>query len=572
MCWVEPIHVAAWVVVLVFSLVPMGLVVVGIGRAVGHGWGAKAVSGAGAGAWTFQGGDVALFLSSLGWALGVGVLATVLGLPGGWVLSKWSDGKRRGGGGVWWWSLVVLPLVLPNYIAYAGWGVLRGPRTPLYDWLEWLSTHGYPLAPVLAGRVLAAISLAVWGSAIASLVLRSGLARVSGGVLEQLAVDGGAGGSVDGAGRGRLWARMVAAIGRARVVARLAFPGVLMSVGVVSLVMLGSAVPFHLADVPTYAIKVWFELTTNPGGADGWIAAWPTMLIAAVCAGVAAWRLHLDGSDGAPDADLDGNVCTHPCLKWAKFGVVGVVLVGVVGPMVLLVGDMKSYSPIVSVAKANAREIGQTLTISAWVGVCLVLVCTASWVVGDDRRRGAAWLRAVVTFVMLVLGLVPGVLVGAAMRRGADLLGDRVMESDAMIVLAHVARFGFVAMLVGEALRRTEAKELRALRRLEREGGTLAAWWGASFRPAIGVLIGVGLLGSVLSGHEIETTILVQPSAGSGGLAHVVLGYLHFQRMDDLAASAVHIVGASLALGAAASVLVGWSWRERTMARARQAP
>ncbi len=572
MCWVEPIHGAAWVVVLLFSLVPMGLVVVGIGRAVGHGWGAKAVSGAGVGAWTFRGGDFALFLSSLGWALGVGVLATVLGLPGGWVLSKWSDGKRVRDGGMWWWSLVVLPLMLPNYIAYAGWGVLRGPRTPLYDWLEWLSTHGYPSAPVLAGRVLAAISMAVWGSAIASLVLRNGLARVSGGVLEQLAVDGGAGGGVDGAGRGRRWARMVAAIGRARVVARLALPGLLTSVGVVSLVMLGSAVPFHLADVPTYAIKVWFVLTTNPGGADGWIAAWPTMLIAAVCAGVAAWRMHLRGREEAPDSELGGDERGSSRLRWAKVGVIGVVLIGVVGPMVLLVGDMKSWAPMVGVARANSREIGQTLTISAWVGVCLMFVCAASWVVGDDRRRGAAWLRAVVTFVMLVMGLVPGVLVGAAMRRGADLLGDSVMESDSMIVLAHVARFGFVALLVGEALWRTEATELRALRRLEREGGTLAAWWGASFRPAIGVLIGVVLLGGVLSGHEIETTILVQPSAGSGGLAHVVLGYLHFQRMDDLAASAMHIVGLSLALGATASVLAGWSWRERTMARAMETP
>ena len=476
-----------------------------------------------------------------------------------------SRGEGVGVGGVvWWWSLVLLPLVLPNYIAYAGWGVLRGPRTPLYDWLEWLSTHGHPSAPVLAGRVLAAISMAVWGSAISSLALRSGLARVSGGVLEQLAVDGGTGGE----GRGGASARLAAAIGRAGVLARLVLPGVVTSVVVVTLVMLGSAVPFHLADVPTYAIKVWFELTTNPGSADGWVAAWPTMLLAAVGAGVAAWRLHLDGSDGAPDADLGGNEGGRPRLTWAKVGVVGVVLIGVLGPMVLLVGDMKSSTPIVSVVRANAREIGQTLTISAWVGACLVLVCAASWVVGDDRRGVAGWGRAMVAFVMLVLGLVPGILVGAAMRRGAELLGDSVMESDAMIVVAHVARFGFVAMLVGEALRRSEAKELRSLRRLEREGGTLAAWWGASFRPAIGVLIGMGLLGGVLSGHEIETTILVQPSAGSGGLAHVVLGYLHFQRMDDLAASAVHIVGASLALGAVAAVLTGWSWRERGMGRA----
>ena len=61
------------------------------------------------------------------WVCGlIAVLATVLGFPAGWVSRK-LPGR--------WALLMVAPMLMPSYLAYAGWGLLRAPGTWLGDWL-----------------------------------------------------------------------------------------------------------------------------------------------------------------------------------------------------------------------------------------------------------------------------------------------------------------------------------------------------------------------------------------------------------------------------------------------------
>ena len=47
---------------------------------------------------------------------------------------------------------ILLPALLPSYLAYAGFNAVRGPGTPVGDWLALLAQEGHRWAPLVAGR------------------------------------------------------------------------------------------------------------------------------------------------------------------------------------------------------------------------------------------------------------------------------------------------------------------------------------------------------------------------------------------------------------------------------------
>src|SRR5438552_9520035 len=89
-------------------------------------------------------------------------------------------------------------------------------------------------------------------------------ARLDESLLEQL--------KVDGAGR---WRRAGAVLAMTR-------GGVAGAFAAVVLLVLGSAVPLHLAQVETYAFEIWKLADQLPWGQRGrvWVAAWPLIALA----------------------------------------------------------------------------------------------------------------------------------------------------------------------------------------------------------------------------------------------------------------------------------------------------
>ena len=145
---------------------------------------------------------------------------------------------------------------------------------------------------------------------------------------------------------------------------------------------------------------------------------------------------------------------------------------------------------------------------------------------------------------MLVSGLMPGVLVGIATahawaRPGLAWVGD----SPLVVILGHIARFGLIAVAAGWWLAATESRVLRDLRELD-AGGSVIGWFRAAMVPQWGAIGAAGLAAGLLSFHEIELAVMVQPPSTSGGsFAWLMLQWLHFSRMDDLAAGVLWVVG-----------------------------
>lgn len=446
---------------------------------------------------------------TLGVALVIAALATALGWPIARVLSR---GPRVAS-----CVLVALPLLMPAYLAYSGWGELRAPDTVLGQWLA----RGPSWRAIAFGKTLAILGLAAWSAPLAALVLAPSLATVS-----RQQIEAAAGASPVR----RLWLH-----------ARLARGAPLRAAALVFLVMLGSAVPLHLAQVETLAIHVWRTLAeTGPDGRwRAWLAAWPLLVVALVAA---AWIAGSLTRGAAP-----GGVAPPRCPKAMRAFAIGIVGVGVVAPGALMAWRAGGVAPIVRFVDFHGAAIADSLVLAAALGgLGAALAVSVGYLLGTRARLLGVAAIAGLAFT----ALTPGVLVGAAFAR----LGVAAwwpLDGVTLHALAMLARFGVVAAVAGALMVRAEPVDLADARQQLGDGGP-ASWLRATAPATLGLSSLAGLATAALTLHEIEATVLVLP-AGRGSLAQVLLDLLHYNRERDLAAGTALVVAGGSALAIAAA-------------------
>lgn len=472
--------------------------------------------------------SVGLLASTIGWASGIAALAVVVGLPGAvWI-------ARRGWrAGVW----VVLPLLLPSYLCYAGYGLLRAPRSVIGDWIESAAQDGATWLPVLAGRVVAVVGLTLWAWPIASVVIALGLRGVSRDAMEMVRLD-----------HAGLVARLAARAGLVR-------GWILGAWGVVALVMVGSAVPLHLAQAPTYSVRVWFEMSIAPGSAAAWVSAWPLMFVAGVAAWMVSRRMRQAG--GAVPEGRRGLTAGGGRSGWGMWALLGL---SVLLPCVLLAMAVDSWASFGAFWALNGEALGASAMVAAGTGVCLAGLAALVWMAMASFDGVARRVVMAAVVLLLFAACVPGVLVGQATAQAWE-WSHAVRDWPGLVVMGQVARFGGVAGVLGWALARSESRGERDARLLDGATG-LMGFLGMVAPGRMAACAGVGVAGACLSLHEIEVSVFLQ-SPGSPGLAQVMLGYLHYSRMSDLSAAGVWLVGFGVVgaaiVGMVMSRVKGWN-------------
>lgn len=459
----------------------------------------------------------ALIVRSLATAAGIGVLATALAWGAARVLA--------GRGGRWWAPVVAAPMLLPMYLAYSAWGQLRAPGTWLGNWLAGVADGGHRWAPVLAGKALAVGGLALWGAPIAAVVLAVGMARRDRSLDEARRLEGGG-----------VLARASHAMGAHR-------GAIACAIGAVAVVMLGSAVPMHLAQLETAAIVAWRRL--GESGPDEWWRAWAGSWVSLGIAVIVGWivggRLVRAAADVRPTGAPEVTHAT-PARRWGA-AALGVWALGVGVPFGLFVWAAGSWARVgeffVLEGDALRASLGTACLLGAIVGT--LAACTAAAVSAGDRRLNAA--VSLSARLALIAGLAPGVLIGAAVARSA-------LDGYPALVAAHVARFAFVGIGIGCWAAAGEPPERRALRRLDGRA-SLRAWAAACLPGQWGAIAGAAVAAGALSLHEIEASVIVQP-AGVDSLAQGVLGMLHYARTRELAAAGIVVISIGIALSIAA--------------------
>lgn len=475
-----------------------------------------------------------VIVSTVVYALLIGMAAVLAAIPAAWVLGRSPEAGRHRGG---WVGLIASPLLLPSYLAYAGWGLLRGPNSWLGDFLA----RRDPAWSVWAGKFAAVLGLALWVWPLAALVLAAAVRKLTPELTELTRLDAPS-------WRGRVVAMAMALRG-----------GLVAAVGLVGLLTLGSAIPLNVAQVPTYAIQLWAVMQLTPDTTGIWLASVPLLAIAAVASWVIvrvverriAWRPEAGG--GPADDDRRSG--------WSRRGTLFVWLLSVVVPLGIFTWSLGDWRSVPMFWRSSGAGVAQSLRIAAMCSLLAVVLLLATWLTVDlGGRTGRAIARATLG-VFLFSGIVPGVLVGACMSSASSsaLLGN-LIPGVWVVVLTHLARFGFVAVLGGWWLASVQPREQRWNRELD-TGGTLAGWGMVTVRPQAASVIGFALAVAALSFHEIESTVFVLPP-GLANLPQQLLDFLHYARDEQLSAAAVNLlgVGTLVAIGAAWLVWAGGAW------------
>jgi len=447
----------------------------------------------------------------------VGALASLLALPAAW----WS--RRLGGAGA---ALLFAPMLLPTYLVYASWGLLRAPGTALGDWLA----RGPVWAIDVASWTQALGGIALWSWPLAAIVLAVGARSI-----EQERLD-------------FLRLHSASRIARAGHALRMLAPSMCASAGLVGLVTLGSSVPLHVAQVETYSIALWRLLDETGGSGAVWVAATPLLALA----GVGGWLI------GGRVSDLDLSRADRRASEgtgaWTIVAASLVWGLSTLAPLALLALSLRDAASLGRFVRTADGAIATSAGVGAIVGVgALLLGGLASLAAQRQGRAGA--LR-----VWIALGLAPGVLIGASLLRAGSLPGfGWLAETNAGVALAHLTRFGLVMVCVAWALQAAEPRELRDLRRLEAGSGALA-WWrtrAAAHGPA---LVGGAIAVFLLSLHEIESAVMLMPP-GADNLPRFLLNLLHYNREEDLVAGMLVVAGTGLVIALLAAGAVGVSGR-----------
>ncbi len=471
-----------------------------------------------------------IIAGTLAWSLGIAVCSAALAWPAAWALVR--HGRRAAP-----WMLV--PLTMPTYLAYAGYGLARAPGTTLGDWLELAAHEGWPLAPVIAGKTLAFLGMCLWCWPIPALVIGWAAMKLDPAILESLRID------------------RPGVMVRHRTLARMVARPLVASIGLVAMLMLGSAIPLHLAQADTWSIKLWFALDNMP-----WDSRWKVWLLAspvAAAGAVAAWFIARWAQRGAEGSEAAGPPARAGWL--AVLPGIGVWMAATVAPLLLFAFSLRLWSSLIEFWRVNTEAVVSSLTIAALVGAACAGLCAGAWMLASSSRRVIALRLALAA--LTAAGLAPGVVVGAVVNEAWSTWPATSGLADSLwiVVLTHTARFGWIAALLGCCLAGMEPRDRRAQRQID-GAMNLAGWWQASGRPGASLVLSAGIMTGLLSVHEIESTVMVQPP-GIDSLSRRILQFLHFSRMEDLSAAGIWLIGGGfLAAGIAAGLaaLSGMAW------------
>lgn len=434
---------------------------------------------------------------------------------------------------------MLLPLFMPSYLAYAGWGMLRGPGSWLGNWIG----EGDPIRAVLVDRMLAIGGLSLWVWPLATIVLLPATRRVSTDLLDAIQLE------------------PASAFAKARLLGRLLGPSLLGSTLLVGVVASGSAIPLHLAQVQTLSIYIWKFLSLAPASGSALIAGWPLILTAAV----SAWALIRASSDRArlPDADVLGSRSSRLPL------ILGMAIwaVSVIGPVALFAANIRSSRSLHEFWLFSGDAFWNSLGIATASGIVLGLLgggiaATRACTSPDSWERRAL---AVVAWLFVFVSLVPGIFVGLCTRAAwfAAWVPLEFGNGAGPVISAHIARFAALSVLVGWILGSSESAQDRDARFMA-AGQSLRGWWLLRGWPSIMTLIGAGIAGAALSLHEIESTVQLQ-AAGTTSIAQYMLDRLHYARDEQLSAAGLNVLGTGLLLAIISSWSLTRDWQSRKL-------
>ncbi len=431
-------------------------------------------------------------------------------------------------------AVLLSPLWLPAIMLYAAGNLMRAPDTWLGSMIVSYSTSSPDLRwiTIWIGYAVAVLGLAIWSAPIAAVLIASGLGTRSNLYNEMIALE-----PVGIIRRAWLWMR---------IYQRVLFRAWIL----IAVLMLGSAVPMHLAQLETWSIVIWRQLAERSPEQWGivWLSSWPTIFIAAIGAWVLTKAVITQRESSSTD---DRGHTAEQLPKAVVLLALAVWALGALLPLVAMFITLDDLGSILHFWKIQSAAVRDSGLIALFTGLFTFLVALLVAITLANPSRTSRKLGAICVLSLCILGLIPGVLVGAAVAR---LPIDGFTSTWFATLLASCIRTSFLGAIVGSLCASSESIERQSIR-WQLAGPSLVGWFQTRFPSIFMPLLGSGLIGMIYSFSEIEAAIMVR-SPSMHNLPQQLLSDLHYARLEQLSAAGINIIVFGLLFSVVGSLLL----------------
>lgn len=471
--------------------------------------------------------DRAVFLlRSLAVAGLIALLATVAALPIARVLLARVTRFRIVLG-----ALLITPVWLPPFMIYAAGNLLRAPDTGIGRAVIKLATSDPDLrwVTIWLGYGVAVVGLALWAAPLAAVLIAAGLGHRSGTYDDMLALE-----PIGPLKRSLFRLRMHRAV-------------LMRAFTLIAIIMLGSAVPLHLAQLDTWSIVIWRQLSEQPPQQWGrvWISALPMLLIALLGARI------ITGFLSEVNAHTDPGT-RRPDLPRSAAGIALLIFIAAaLLPLVALALSLDDPRSITAFWRMNAGAVRDTaITAGAVAAATTAVALVTSFALGSPVRVHRRLARFALV-ILCVLGLTPGILIGAGIARH----GVLALDLPALAPFwASLTRYAFVGAIIGALAAASESPDRRSAR-VQMAGPSPLAWCITTLPSFLGPILATLPIAALLAMFEIEAAVMVTPP-GIDNLPQRLLSDLHFARLENLSAAGVNLLSAGIIIAFLASWLI----------------
>lgn len=472
---------------------------------------------------------IGLLIRSLAIAGFIGLVGVCMGIPVGQVLSAKLDGQRRVLAAV-----LLSPIWLPAIMVYAAGNILRAPDTLIGRAIISFSTSSEDLrwVTIWAGYAIAVLGLAIWSAPIAGVLIASGLGFRSNLYQEMIALE-----PVGIFGRAKLWVRLhLGVLFRAWVL--------------VTVLMLGSAVPMHLAQLETWSIVIWRQLAEHPIDEWGaiWLSAWPMVIVGVI----GAWlltRTVIKREEQSPVEDRGHSGRRVP--KVIMLMAMAVWAMGALVPMAAMLFTLDDFGSLIQFWRIEASAMRDSGLIALATGAATATIAALTAITLAHPAVSIRRVSAMGVLILCILGLIPGVLVGAAIARSPMTM---ITQGWGGALLASCIRIAFLGAVIGALCAASETYERKSVR-WQIAGGSIRGWVSTTLPGIWTAILGSGLLGGLYSMYEIEASVMVRPP-GMENLPQQLLSDLHYARLEQLSAAGVNLLGIGLVCSIIGTMLI----------------
>ncbi len=428
-------------------------------------------------------------------------------------------------------ALMLCPIWLPPFMIYAAGNLLRDPGTIVGRALVHFATSSPDLrwVTIWVGYAIAVLGLALWSAPIAAVLIASGWGSRSGIYDDMIALE---------------------PIGRVRRTLfnlRLRRPVLIRAFTLIAILMLGSAVPLHLAQLDTWSIVTWRQLTEHPPEQWGriWISSIPMLVTALLGAKLIASIL----SDRL--AHEDPITQPAPVSRTSTAATLAVFSLAVLVPLLAMLLTLADTRSVLVFWERHASAVAETSLTAILVALASLLIALSFAFASTSPLPIHRRIARTALTGLCILGLMPGVLVGASIARNGIIGFDLPNLAP---FWASLTRYAFIAAIVGVLCASSESPDRRSAR-IQIAGPSLRAWAIATLPGFLLPLLACVPVVFLLAMFEIESAVLVTPP-GIDSLPQQLLSDLHYTRLEQLSAAGVNLLTLGVIFSLIASLLL----------------